>query len=271
MKRASPWLAWAVGLCALAGPGLEGCGGGGREETSVFVVVNNGPAAPRPEQVQIDVYKGIGGAPESLVRAAAAGTDVRLGELVIYPPVGLTSLRVAVFGKTAGQVVSSGLVDVAIEDGKQVTVEVVLEAGLPMGDGGVLPADAGSQADASSDAGTPSPEAGTPDASEVKMDATVTPKKPAGDACAQGAECASGACLQQVCCDKACDGKCNSCKAAGAPVGQCTPLPNGTKCGESTCGPGGANRTLTQYQCMAGACEAQQQNCSCSKQTLMCN
>ncbi len=271
MTKISNRLAWALGLFTVAAGGLWACGGGSSEETSVFVVVNNGPVAMRPEQVQIDVYKGTDKAADSLERAAAAGMGARLGDLVIYPPVGLASIRIAVFGKTAGEVISSGLVDVAIQDGTQVTVEIVLAPGLPMGDAGVLPADAGSQVDGASDASTTGPDVGTGDASAPKLDAMVVPKKTTGAACVEGAECASGSCLQQVCCDKACDGKCNSCKAAGAPVGQCTPIADGTKCGEPACG--GGRRTLIQYACMAGACEDTSQNCatrSCDKDTLTC-
>src|SRR5690606_15479232 len=51
-----------------------------------------------------------------------------------------------------------------------------------------------------------------------------------GSACTTGDECQSGACVDGVCCDRACD-VCGVCSvSAGADVdGQCKPLPAGAK------------------------------------------
>ena len=54
---------------------------------------------------------------------------------------------------------------------------------------------------------------------------------PAGAACDTANDCASGTCLEGICCDRACDGTCETClAAAGATAdGVCTPL-TGTPC-----------------------------------------
>jgi hypothetical protein len=48
-----------------------------------------------------------------------------------------------------------------------------------------------------------------------------------GQSCADGSQCVSGICADNVCCDKSCDGICVSCSAAGS-VGTCTPVLRGT-------------------------------------------
>ena len=79
---------------------------------------------------------------------------------------------------------------------------------------------------------------GAPDASVgtidngVGVDAKVAgptdggPQRPPADkTCTVGAQCASGFCVDGVCCDKACDGSCESCALTGK-VGTCSPIKN---------------------------------------------
>ncbi len=47
-----------------------------------------------------------------------------------------------------------------------------------------------------------------------------------GAACAAGAECSSGNCVDGVCCESACSGTCESCNLPGK-VGRCEPIPDG--------------------------------------------
>ena len=68
-----------------------------------------------------------------------------------------------------------------------------------------------------------------------------------GAACSQGDECASGHCVDFVCCESACSGLCDACSvAAGASQnGVCEPV-TGTSCNDAS--------TCTQGTCMAGVC-----------------
>ena len=74
---------------------------------------------------------------------------------------------------------------------------------------------------------------------------------PANLTCTVGAQCASGFCVDGVCCDKACDGSCESCALTGK-VGTCSPIKNATddSCGgHSICDATGACRKLLGKSC----------------------
>jgi len=63
------------------------------------------------------------------------------------------------------------------------------------------------------------------------------PKKELGAICADGIECASGLCIDDVCCDSPCDGSCDRCDVAGS-RGTCSPVAEGSKvpaCGLYLC------------------------------------
>ena len=61
---------------------------------------------------------------------------------------------------------------------------------------------------------------------------------PNGEPCTDAAECGSGQCVDQLCCDQACDGTCEACNLSGS-AGSCQPLPAGTdpdsECGGGVC------------------------------------
>jgi hypothetical protein len=63
---------------------------------------------------------------------------------------------------------------------------------------------------------------------------------PQGAACTSKASCASGNCVDGVCCATACDQACVTCNAAGAP-GVCSPEPAGTTCAPASCSAGVAS------------------------------
>ena len=69
---------------------------------------------------------------------------------------------------------------------------------------------------------------------------------PNGASCSAGAQCRSGICAARICCDRACDGACESCALAGG-VGACTNLPDTTPCGAGDLCSG-------LPTCRAGAC-----------------
>jgi hypothetical protein len=69
------------------------------------------------------------------------------------------------------------------------------------------------------------------------VEGVCTPRTVNGGTCAQSTDCASGVCSGGVCCDRACDGACESCALAGA-AGKCTPKDESTPspaCGSFTC------------------------------------
>jgi hypothetical protein len=226
---------------------LVACGGNGDSETSLHLVVNNGPNVPVPVEVEVDFFEGTSQmVRDNITRAVPAGAATLLGDVVVYPAPGTSLLRFVVVGRKEGVTISSAVVSAAVKVGQQVEVVATLKAGanvVPAPDGGV----------------------GSPDA------APIPGKKTTGQACAQGSECGSGSCLDSVCCDKACDGVCNTCKAQGQAVGMCVALVDGTKCGEPTCSSN--KRTLSQHSCKTGACVQQDQSCSnrqCSVTPPMC-
>ncbi len=106
-----------------------------------------------------------------------------------------------------------------------------------------------------------SPDAGSPDA--APPDASAKPVVGDFQRCANGAECASGFCVDGVCCDTACDEACHSCALPWAP-GTCTLEPYGTDrknaCGVSgacvaTCdGKGGCTSAASGTQCAVAQC-----------------
>lgn len=70
---------------------------------------------------------------------------------------------------------------------------------------------------------------------------TSSAPKPNGQSCGGATECSSGFCVDGVCCDAACDGKCDSCAAVntGGVDGTCAPVSDGLDpdddCGADTC------------------------------------
>jgi hypothetical protein len=92
-------------------------------------------------------------------------------------------------------------------------------------------------------------------------DAGATPP-PANQACTVGAQCASGFCVDGVCCDTACDGACQSCAQTGK-VGTCSPVKgaNDDTCtGGSTCDATGSCRKVLGQIC-AGSDQCASGNC----------
>lgn len=85
--------------------------------------------------------------------------------------------------------------------------------------------------DETTDAGSETPaqpdDGGVNDGSDAAPDATPGP---VGDACATGGTCASGHCVDGVCCESACEGTCVACSnvATGQADGLCAPVVRGT-------------------------------------------
>lgn len=69
-----------------------------------------------------------------------------------------------------------------------------------------------------------------------------------GTLCVENSDCISNACVEGVCCENQCAGRCDSCTLSGS-IGKCVPLPNGTPCpdsdvcnGDETCSDGSCQR-----------------------------
>jgi cysteine-rich repeat protein len=86
-----------------------------------------------------------------------------------------------------------------------------------------------------------------------------------GEACADGASCASGHCADGVCCTEACTDDCMSCNAAGVCTGVANGEEDGACAGASTCDGQGAckknggeacvtSKECLSLQCIKGRC-----------------
>lgn len=71
--------------------------------------------------------------------------------------------------------------------------------------------------------------------------------------CASDTECSSGHCVQSVCCDTSCTGKCEACDGVSGTSGKCRRLPQGTLCADATC----TRDTQVTGQCNGVAADCQ--------------
>ena len=96
------------------------------------------------------------------------------------------------------------------------------------------------------------------------------PKKALGTTCAGPDDCASGNCVDGVCCNTACAGTCQQCNQVGQP-GHCVPVPSGQDPGmecpaepSAPCGHvGGCDG--------AGACKYQPDGTACGTSPTTCS
>ncbi len=89
------------------------------------------------------------------------------------------------------------------------------------------------------------------------------PQQANGAVCSGNTQCSSGHCVDGVCCESACDGKCQTCSTT---PGSCVPLPPGHEdpmCGAYDCGAAGCQTTCqtddqchSDARCFAGQCQA---------------
>jgi hypothetical protein len=285
--RRPPHHRWLPLLAA----GLLGCGGG--VPASLVLTVINGPDAPVPDHLRLQVFDRNGAAHEATELDAPAATGGRLGTVVIYPrPGGSLSLRVQAQGLKAQVVVSGGTVALDLRPGSQSQGEVMLTAPLadqdrdgdgvadtidncagaanPQqqdgdGDGvgdGCRDADGGAGDGPSGDGpgrDGPGAEGGAGDAPGAGE---------LGAACTRADRCDSGFCVDGVCCESACSGTCQACNVAER-VGRCVPVPAGqpdprircpaessASCGlDGTCdGTGACRKHPAGTVCASGAC-----------------
>jgi hypothetical protein len=94
-------------------------------------------------------------------------------------------------------------------------------------------------------------------------------KKLPGATCTDAVECASGFCIDGVCCDSKCDGPCLSCGQVGSP-GICRPVPSGVKDPRGLCMDEGAASCGTSGSCDGiGGCSKYSAGSICQAPTCM--
>jgi hypothetical protein len=259
---------------------------------------------PEPDELRVWVYQD-GGPLWSDVRVPEAGAlrpeaADRLGTILIQPGDARGALRAHVRGLAAGARVSDAVLVIPATDRARGTFDLPLDVAVPAdGDGDDVPDaidDCPAMADpaqsgcpdagATDDGGADGPADGGEDAASDGLesgdagggdappgcDATGACDRPLGAVCSANPECASGYCVDGVCCANACVGPCRSCNqpnlngtcqgyaAATDPEFECAA---GTTCnGAGACGPASppdnkANGTIcgAASECASGFCK----------------
>ena len=99
--------------------------------------------------------------------------------------------------------------------------------------------------------------------------ATCAAQRGDGASCEQASQCASGQCVEGVCCNTACEGACEACNLAGS-VGTCSPAPSTVQCrgsgGECDvaeyCTGTGASCPADGFQASGAACSGDGNACT---------
>src|SRR4051812_44913979 len=207
--RARQWLVSAVAALAVA------CGGGGETGTGLRVTTT-WRDLPVDQLGYTLMADGTALHPTER-RPAAASAPLTSGvDVVILLPDQLAGgdVRCVVEGYAGGRGMRTGASTVTLAPGRTVSVAVAPGAG-PGRDGGVDP-DSAPAADAASDGGRDN-----------------------GRRCTSADGCASGHCVEGVCCDTSCTDACHSCAVTGR-LGTCSPLGAGTRDGRCPTGPAGS-------------------------------
>src|SRR5262249_29966768 len=99
---------------------------------------------------------------------------------------------------------------------------------------------------------------------------TCSPEKPPAAPCTAGDQCATGNCVDGVCCDHACNGTCEGCVLAhtGQADGTCAPYKPGTTAPAGQCSTG--TTCGNDGKCAAGgACEQAPSTTMCGTSTCV--
>jgi len=281
---------------------LSACGASTQvpEPGAVLLRLTLAPGAPTPEELRLFVYDDSGPLwsdarfPDQgkLVPESAS----RLGTILIQPGASTGALRLEVRGLDGGgQRVVGGVLAIAPAARAKGTFDLALDATVPPdGDGDGIPdaiddcpavtnpAQRGCTDGGSPDAGGPdgaAPDTGPPGGDGSACDVGGGCNRPLGAACPAPEGCASGFCVDGVCCANACLGPCRSCNQPGAdgvckgyaamtdPDFECTTA--GMACnGAGACGPASAPGNKARGELCAAGSECASTFC---KEGVCCN
>ena len=118
--------------------------------------------------------------------------------------------------------------------------------GIVLGDAGAVDASDGRRPTDALVVDAPAIEGGHDDGGHVDGGGGGGGGRANGEACTLGEDCATGACVDGICCESACTGDCEACNVAGQ-VGSCVPLKGMPRPGRPAC--------LGQGTPCAGACD----------------
>jgi hypothetical protein len=220
------------------------------EEGAVLIRFDLAAGAPAPDELRLWVYADQGPlwsdqrVPSEGALPPPQGTA--LGTILVQPGAAAGSLRIHARGLAKGARVLDGVVTIPPE-GRSSAVELRLDTPLPDDTDGDGVPDAVDDCRAVADpqqygcagGGDGGVDAALPTGCEEGSSCHLAP----GASCSQDASCASGFCVDGVCCANACIGPCRSCNQPNAD-GVCQSYPSGTdpqrECGSATCNGAGA-------------------------------
>jgi hypothetical protein len=246
---------------------------------SLLLTVLDGDGAPAADSVRVRVFDDSGLAYEAATFTVRASGG-NLGTVTIYPHRrDALGLRIQAEGLHDNVAVSRGTTTATLVDGQQKSAQVTLR-GEPAADGDLdgvpdeidncpqvsNPQQEDERRDGHGDACRSGDPDGGGDDTSVPVDAIGG--RATGTACSASAQCETGHCVGDVCCESACTGVCRSCNLAGR-VGQCAPVPAGQEdpragcnkeavasCGfDGTCdGTGACRKYPAGFECRPGSC-----------------
>jgi hypothetical protein len=283
MKRFRSPFGWKPALLVAIAAVAAACGSTDTA-TSVYLEIYDSSVIQSPTQVRLDVFDGSGGNQiATLDRMAEAQSTASspLGSVVIFAGnnASLGTLHIEGRRSSGGAMMSSGSVDVPLVANRQVTARLMLGHAGGTGDAGAGQGGSGASGSggSSGSGGTGNAAGGSGGTTPPPTDAAMPPVDSGstlagnGTDCRSAATCASGFCVDSVCCDGACATLCHGCNLSGS-RGTCKAFAAGSQCAPPSCTSGdnlipartcdssgncnsaGTAQSCGRYQCQNDAC-----------------